>query len=242
MSNKWGALTTASQPESDVVAFLNSITPVSRETTERLMICHELLLRWQKKTNLVSPNSLGDFWRRHVADSLQLIPLAKDAKGNLPLRWVDMGSGGGFPGLVLAIVLADERAAGGPFHLTMIESIQKKCAFLRRVVSECNLPQDRVQVQVMCGRIESAPEQFLTADIITARALAPLDQLLAWTGPYLTERDGKPVRALFHKGRDYQREIEESRGSHEFDLIHHPSRIDPESVVLEISRVRSTDR
>ncbi len=225
----------------ETVRQLNSITPVSRETIGRLENYHELLCQWQAKTNLVSPNTLADYWTRHVADSAQVLPLARRLDGSLPRAWLDLGSGGGFPGLVLAILLADENYAAnqgdGPFQLALIESIQKKCAFLRRVVAECEIPADRVKTEVVCARIESVPERMRNADVVTARALASLEQLLAWAEPALSPDRRPPARALFHKGRDFQREIEESRGSWKFDLIHHPSRIDPESVVLEITGV-----
>ena len=198
---------------------LSEIHPVSRETMARLAAYHDLLVKWQAKTNLVSPATLPDFWERHVADSLQLLALKRNA-----LSWTDLGSGGGFPGLVIAAGLAERQ--GGVVRL--VESNQKKCAFLRQAASRMNVP-----AEVFSCRIESAAEQIVAAEVVTARALAPLSKLLKWTGEFLTD----DRVALFMKGRDFRREIEDSHGDWKFDLVEHPSRIDPAGCVLEIANV-----
>ena len=224
-------------PSEAEIELIQSLTPVSRETIARLTIYHALLHRWQSKTNLVAQASLAGYWERHVADSLQVLPIACGTSGSIPSHWVDIGSGGGFPGMVLAIVLAEKAELEDRASLVMVESIQKKCAFLRRVLAETEISDAGLSATVACIRIESAAEHFQSADIITARALASLNKLLELTGKYLGSTCEVKKRALFHKGRDHQREIEESRGIWDFDLIVHPSRINPESVILEISNV-----
>lgn len=209
-----------SVPDPSVLQMLNSIYPVSRETIARLKIYEELLNQWQKKTNLVAPSTLSQFWTRHVADSLQLVALAPDCA-----NWTDIGSGGGFPGMVLAIVMAD-RKSDVQSSVQLVESIHKKCAFLRRVAHQCG-----VKAEVHCMRIESATEQLQKADIVTARALASLGKLLELTEGNITGNR----KALFHKGKDYLAEIEECRGKWRFDLVTHPGRIDADSVILEIA-------
>ena len=198
---------------------LNEIHPVSRETMDRLALYRDLLMKWQAKTNLVSPATLPEFWERHVADSLQLVALKPEAHS-----WTDLGSGGGFPGLVIAASLGDEAGT----EVRLVESNQKKSAFLRQAATQMAVP-----VQVSNCRIESAAEQIEAAGIVTARALAPLTRLLEWTGEYLT---GDRV-ALFMKGRDFRREIEDCRGGWKFDLVEHPGKVDATGCILEIANV-----
>lgn len=198
---------------------LSAITPVSRETIERLERYRQVLHRWQAKTNLVSPDTLAQFWTRHVADSLQVLPLSPEAS-----TWIDLGSGGGFPGLVLAIANRGRNSR----HI-LIESSQKKCAFLREAARLAG-----AEVQVVNDRIESAAERIgeglEAAPVVTARALAPLPQLIDWSASLL-QRGGL---AIFHKGRDYAREVADSHGLWQFDMVNHQSRIEPDSVLLEI--------
>src|SRR5437660_7384934 len=142
------------------------LTPVSRETEERLDRFVDLLLTWQKTTHLISPNTVPTLWTRHVADSLQLLDLAPSAR-----LWVDLGTGGGFPGLVIACALAE--VPGAKIHL--VESNAKKSAFLRAAAAAVAVP-----ALVHSERIEdfTAPASD-SADVVTARALAPLNRLLA---------------------------------------------------------------
>ncbi|MFZ1814872.1 MAG: 16S rRNA (guanine(527)-N(7))-methyltransferase RsmG [Rhizobiaceae bacterium] len=201
-------------------AQLEEIGVDSRETLQRLAVYEHLLRLWQAKTNLVANNTLDRFWDRHVGDSLQCLDLRRDE-----VAWVDLGSGGGFPGMVIAIACA---ASGWETTHTLIEANQKKCAFLRTVARETNSP-----CRIVNERIESASKQLKAERFgtITARALAPLAELLRLARPMM-----KPgTVALFHKGREFEREIEECRGLWSFDLVIHKSRIESGSVLLEIT-------
>jgi 16S rRNA (guanine527-N7)-methyltransferase len=175
------------------------------------------LRRWQAVKNLVGPSTLGDIWERHIADSLQLLALAPDA-----LRWADLGSGAGFPGLVIAIAGIERPGTS----VQLVESNSRKCAFLRHVARLTGAP-----VVVHERRLEAAvPELAGTLDVVTARALASLDQLLAWTHPLLTTG----VTALFPKGRDAAAELTEARKSWKFKETLIPSRTDPSASIVRI--------
>lgn len=228
-------------PDPSTIRFLDRIHPVSRETLERLVAYEALLRRWQAKTNLVAPGTLDHFWTRHVADSLQVLSIAGER-----VRFCDLGSGGGFPGMVLAIALRDLELANTvpethsppethSAHVDLIESNGKKCAFLRAVARQTG-----ARAIIHCKRIESAAEQISTCERVTARALAPLSVLLDLCGEHLT--GGR--KAIFHKGRDYQRELQDCRGKWEFDLLVHKSVLagpsEGDSVLLEIGNVRQT--
>ena len=140
------------------------LVPVSRETERRLALYAELLTRWQRVKNLVAPSTLAEIWTRHIADSAQILALAPAAR-----RWADLGSGAGFPGLVVAISLAD--TAGVEVHL--VEANARKCAFLREVARECGAP-----ATIHNGRIEDVVPTLNSIDVVTARALAPLPRLI----------------------------------------------------------------
>jgi 16S rRNA (guanine527-N7)-methyltransferase len=169
------------------------LTPVSRETEDRLELLVAELERWQQAKNLVSNTTLADVWTRHIADSLQLHSLAPDAE-----RWLDLGSGGGFPGLVIGICLAQR--GRGQIHL--VESNARKCAFLRHVARVTGSP-----VTVHNHRIEDVVGDFVgKVDVVCARALAPLPQLLDWCNELL--RSG--TLGLFPKGQHLQAELTES--------------------------------
>ena len=166
-----------------------SLTPVSRETEERLAVLVAELERWQRAKNLVSTATLDEVWTRHIADSLQLFDHAPEAR-----RWLDLGSGGGFPGLVLGIRLAE---VGG--HIDLVESNARKCAFLRHAARLTG-----AAVTVHAARIEDAMPQFLgKVDVVTARALAPLPLLLDWCKELL--RTG--VIGVFPKGQHLDAEL-----------------------------------
>jgi 16S rRNA (guanine527-N7)-methyltransferase len=166
------------------------LTPVSRETAERLDRFVELFLRWQGAVQLVAPSTLPRLWTRHIADSLQLLDLAPDAK-----VWADLGSGGGFPGVVLAIALKE--TPGAKVHL--IESDQRKAAFLREAVRAFELP-----AMIHVKRIEEVPAAALPGlDAVTARALAPMPELLELTAPFL--QNG--AKGLFMKGANVENEL-----------------------------------
>lgn len=194
---------------------------VSRETLDRLDAFEAEFRRWSTRINLAAPSTLSELWQRHILDSAQLFSIAPDAT-----TWLDLGSGGGFPGAVLAILLA-ERAGG---RIELVESNNKKAAFLRTVLGILGTP-----ATVHVCRIEDAFSRTKRPEIITARALAPLPRLFDLASPWLTDHSSAPARALFHKGREYVSELIESRDAWRFDLIEHQSKIDPTSRILEIS-------
>lgn len=196
---------------------------VSRETHERLTHYVELFKKWNKTTNLAAPSTISEIWSRHIADSAQIFQLSPQ-----PQTWVDLGSGGGLPGVVTAIFLAELN--DGWVHL--VESNNKKAAFLRVALAETG-----ARGSVHPIRIEKAPEITPHCDVISARALADLDLLLEYMHPWA--KDSEKVRAFFNKGRDYQSEITKARGRWQFDLIKHSSVVEADSVVLEISRLTS---
>jgi 16S rRNA (guanine527-N7)-methyltransferase len=170
-----------------------SLVTVSRETLARLDELVTLLLKWQATTNLVAPSTLSRVWTRHVADSLQLLTLAPEAR-----IWLDLGSGGGFPGVVLACALAER--SGARVHL--VESNGKKAAFLREAARALTLP-----ALVHAARIKDVVHRLTEpVDIVTARALAPLADLLAYAEPVLK----KGAQGLFPKGQDVEAELTEA--------------------------------
>lgn len=205
--------------EDEAFSKLVDVYPVSRETIERLEHFVTLFGRWSKAINLAAPSTLPNIWRRHVADSLQVYGLNPGAR-----RWIDLGSGGGFPGVVTAIVMLE--TVGG--HVDLIESNQKKAAFLRTVLTETG-----ARGTVHAIRVEEAAGRLSGQTAVSARALADLDKLIALASPWLE----KGATAWFHKGRDYRAEIENARRSWAFDLIEHRSRIDEASVILQIDQV-----
>jgi 16S rRNA (guanine527-N7)-methyltransferase len=162
---------------------------VSRETIERLEIHRRLLADWSSRMNLVGPKEVEAFWRRHALDSAQLLQFAPTAR-----RWVDLGSGAGFPGLVLAALLAEEPNTA--VHL--VESTGKKAAFLREVAGAAGLP-----VEVFHQRIEDFGAGQGVYDVVTARALAPLPRLIPYAKPILD----RGAIGLFHKGADLDAEL-----------------------------------
>jgi 16S rRNA (guanine527-N7)-methyltransferase len=194
------------------------LTPVSRETAARLDQFVALLLRWQKAVQLVAPSTIPKLWTRHIADSLQLLELAPDAR-----TWVDLGTGGGFPGLVIAIALAGR--PGAIVH--MVESDSRKAAFLREAVRITGAP-----AEVHAERVESAAERLArNAQIVTARALAPLAQILELATPLL----GAGAKGIFLKGQDVGAELTEAAKSWSIEAKTLPSRTDPRGriVILE---------
>ncbi|MDQ0301867.1 16S rRNA (guanine(527)-N(7))-methyltransferase RsmG [Ancylobacter polymorphus] len=183
-----------------------SLTPVSRETEQRLDILVALLEKWQRTINLVAPATLPVVWTRHVADSLQLVPLAGDAT-----RWVDLGSGGGFPGLVVAAALAERPDA----DVTLVESDSRKAAFLREAARLADLP-----VTVVPSRIEQVAGVLAPGvEVVSARALAPLPRLLQLAAPFLAQG----ATGLFLKGQDVDNELTESAKSWRIDHEISPS-------------------
>lgn len=195
---------------------------VSRETLDRLAIYVELVRRWQKSQNLVSPTTLPTIWTRHVADSLQTLALIPQA-----LRWIDFGSGAGFPGLVTAIALTGRPAA----MVHLVESNKGKAAFLRTVARETGAP-----VTVHAERIDVFNERFHDpVDGISARALAPLNALADHSAIHVK----RGAVAVFHKGRDFEVELAEASARWSLDLVKHPSRVDAGGCLVEIRRIDS---
>lgn len=193
---------------------------VSRETVDDLIDFEALFKKWSKAINLASPTTLDTLWERHILDSAQVFSLAPEAK-----NWLDLGSGGGFPGIVLAIMLKNTPEGS----IRLVESNGKKTAFLRNALAQFKAPG-----QVINARIESCYQQIQVPEIITARALASLDKLFQLTEPWMS----KGAKALFQKGRDYQREINESLKQWQFDVMKYDSTIEAGSVILEISNLQ----
>ena len=199
-----------------------ALMPVSRETAERLDRFVALLLATQAHTNLISAASVPEIWTRHIADSLQLLDLAPEAK-----IWLDIGAGAGFPGIVLACALVDR--PGAAVHL--VESNGKKAAFLNQVVDVLSLP-----AVVHRQRIEDFAVDVLP-EVITARAVAPLGKLLGYVEPWL--KSG--AKALLPKGQDVEVELTEAAKYWKIDAELVPSRTSAASriVVLWSARRRS---
>lgn len=187
---------------------------VSRETVDRLQVLVDTLARWQKTINLVGRATLDEVWTRHVLDSAQLLPLIPDTAETL----VDLGSGAGFPGLVIA-------ALASGLDITLIEADARKAAFLGEASRRMGLER---APKVRVGRIEAVAP--VNADVITARALAPLTQLLAWAARHRSDT----TICLFHKGKGWQVELTEAMKS--WDITVHPSNslTDLDAVILRI--------
>ncbi|PDT83540.1 16S rRNA (guanine(527)-N(7))-methyltransferase RsmG [Sinorhizobium sp. BJ1] len=195
---------------------------VSRETLEKLEHFAVLFQKWAKSINLVAPSTLEDLWQRHIVDSLQIFQLSPS-----PKAWVDLGSGGGFPGVITAICLS-EYSDG---WVDLVESNNKKAAFLRIALNETG-----ARGSVHPIRIEQAPSVIPRCDAVSARALADLTQLLDYCTPWMLEETSNTV-AFFHKGRDYQQEVDKAVSRFQFDLVKHASVVEPDSVVLEIANL-----
>jgi 16S rRNA (guanine527-N7)-methyltransferase len=193
---------------------------VSRETFSAILEFEDLFRRWNARINLAAPSTMAELRDRHIVDSAQLLSL-KPAS----LNWLDLGSGGGFPGAVCAILLKDRPGA----HVDLVESNSKKAAFLATTLGALGAPARVHRIRIEEFDLDATPL------LVTARALAPLPKLLQLTEKWLSRPE---TVALFHKGRDYENELKESRDDWNLDLIEHPSRVDPASRVLEISNLR----
>lgn len=189
---------------------------VSRETSAKLDIYADLVGAWQSRMNLVGPSTLPAIWDRHFADSLQLLALAPAGR-----HWLDIGTGAGFPGLVVA--LADPKA-----HVTLVESIAKKCSFLTVAAERLQIA-DRVTIEHR--RIEAMSPRIF--DVITARALAPLEKLIAWALPHT----GPMTRWILPKGARVDDELVAAQRTFRFrhDLVE--SRTDPAGRIIVASHV-----
>lgn len=193
------------------------LTPVSRETLARLDRYVALLLQWQKAINLIAASTLSTLWTRHIADSLQLLDLAPNA-----LKWVDLGSGAGFPGLVVACALFENPGA----RVILIEANQKKAAFLRQAIAVTGAPA-LVHSERIAAFVERVTEPV---DVVTARALAPLDLLLEAAEPLL--KNG--AQALFPKGQDVEAELTQASRRWILDAVLVPSKTDPRGRIVHV--------
>jgi len=205
-------------------AAFRAAADVSRETLDRLERYAALLEKWNRAINLVARGSLADLWRRHMLDSAQLWPLLPPPQGR-PRRILDLGSGAGFPGLVLAIMGASD----GDVEVHLVEADKKKAAFLREAARIVEAP-----VTLHVQRIESlAP---FPVDAVTARACAPLPRLLDYAAPFLRhyQPGAPPPVGLFLKGRDVDRELTEAREKWKMETELLPSRTDAAAKILRI--------
>jgi 16S rRNA (guanine527-N7)-methyltransferase len=199
---------------------------VSRETLDRLQLYAELLHRWSKVQDLVAPATLPNLWHRHFADSAQLLALAPDAK-----TWLDLGTGAGFPGLVVAIMITDR--PGVRIHL--VESNARKCAFLRDVARRTAAP-----VEIHNGRIESLDlgHNGENVDVVTARALAPLVKLVGLAQPFFSPA----TTGLVLKGREWSAELAEALKAYAFEATAHPSLTDPDSRIIALKDLKNRQK
>lgn len=203
---------------------VRAILPLDAAMEQRLAAYVGLVRKWQPVKNLVAPSTLPDIWRRHVADGAQAFAALPNAR-----RWLDIGSGAGFPGLVTAILLAD--VEGG--SVTLVESNGRKAAFLQAVARELKLP-----AKIVSDRIESLPERLSPSDnrfdAVSARALASLDRLLEYAEPWLSAG----ATGVFHKGQDFAAEHRQAALSWSFDLVERKSRIEADSRIILVDHVR----
>ncbi|MCO5132654.1 MAG: 16S rRNA (guanine(527)-N(7))-methyltransferase RsmG [Xanthobacteraceae bacterium] len=215
---KANPLITTADLAADKAAALR-LTPVSRETEARLDLYVDLLVRWQATTNLVAPSTIPQLWTRHVADSLQLLDLAPQAT-----RWADFGSGGGFPGVVLACALAER---GG--RVDLVERIAKKAAFLREALRVTGAAGTVYPMDIgdYVDSVAPAP------DCVTARALAPLHLLLGYVEPLV--RNG--AKALLLKGQDVESELTKATKYWKIQPILHRSRSGGDGWIVEINHI-----
>jgi 16S rRNA (guanine527-N7)-methyltransferase len=197
-----------------------ALTPVSRETLERLDRFVAELLSWRQRMNLIAPSTVPILWTRHVADSLQLLALAPQAK-----TWADLGSGAGFPGLVLACALAG--IPGATVHL--VESTGKKAAFLREAAVVTGVPAIIHAVRI----VDFVNNQTGGIEVVTARALAPLPELLSATYPLL--KTG--TVGLFPKGQDVEAELTAATKCWNIQSSLEPSLTDPRARIVRITGI-----
>lgn len=197
---------------------LSRFDNVSRETLDKLEQYETLLRKWNPRINLVHARTLDEFWTRHAADCWQITPFIPASTKTA----IDLGSGGGFPGIIVSILLNKN---GSEVYLT--ESVSKKCAFLREVIRELGL-----NAKVMNKRIEDiAP---FKAEVVTARAFAPLPSLLNYASAFM----GEESRAILLKGREWQAEIDAAKAEFDFDVQTHPSHTDEEGRILIVKNLK----
>ncbi len=208
------------EPQGVADGVLAPIIDVSRETLDQLRDFQTLILKWTQRINLISRNTTDEIWQRHIVDSAQLFPLA----GEDWRQWIDLGSGGGFPGLVIAI-LASEKNPNGKIHL--VESDVRKCVFLEMVTRELGLP-----VAIHNDRIEKI--DTFSADVVSARALASVSDLLEMARPF----SGAETRLLLLKGSHLDSELTQADGRWHIDADKIPSLTDPSARILSVRHFR----
>ena len=194
---------------------------VSRETYEKLEIFYETLIKWQKSINLVSNSSLKHIWTRHFLDSAQLYNFTKDVQGNI----LDMGSGAGFPGIILAMM--------GNENINVVESDQRKCIFMREVARLTN-----TNLEIHNCRIEKL--QFINPDLIVSRALAPLKKLIEYVENHICKNKlstNKIPNMLFLKGKLYNEELNELKKIRKFKFKVYPSMTDKYGKIIFINNL-----
>jgi 16S rRNA (guanine527-N7)-methyltransferase len=196
---------------------------VSRESLTRLEILVQILQTWQTRINLIAPSTVGDIWQRHILDSAQLLPLLP---GKLEAI-ADLGSGGGFPSLVLAAIQ--------PAKVHMFEANAKKVAFLQEALRQMKVPGEVHRVRL---ERHFAPTNMPMVQLITARAFAPLDELLGYAEPYFKAG----ATGLFHKGQDVDTELTLAAKSWKISALKHSSLTDSQAVILEVKEIAHVDR
>lgn len=194
------------------------MSTVSRETQDRLSAYASLVRKWNSKINLVAPSTLDAVEDRHIADCMQITEAVADPKG----KWVDIGSGGGFPGIVIATAFQER-----DLEIVLVESDQRKSTFLRTVIRELSLS----RTSVLSSRIEAVPPQH--ADHLSARALAALPELLGYCQLHLKSEG----TAYFMKGRTWPEEVAVAKQDWRFSVDPIPSITDQDAAILRISEV-----
>ena len=189
---------------------------ISRETLSRVKCYVDLLAQWQDKMNLIGPNTLPHVWSRHILDSAQLLNCLPAHVSRETTTWVDLGTGAGLPGVVLALL--------GVKKVHLVDSSAKRCAFLRNVVRKLELP-----AEVHCSRIEDL--ESIPADYVTSRALAATSKLVTYAQPFLKETG----EILLLKGQDVEDELTQTAISRNMSIERYPSRTDPRGVILRIT-------
>lgn len=204
---------------------LGNLIDVSRETLERFSRYTELVQKWQPVQNLVAASTLNDIWKRHIADSAQIVPLFPSAR-----TWLDFGSGAGFPGLVIAIC----KAENPDFRVHLVESNSRKVAFLRTVIRETG-----ISAQVHDCRIEDfdwPEDQF--PDVISARAVASLSELCCYSERFMSEK----TVAIFPKGKEFESEINSALHDWNLDLLVRDSAVDVHGKLIEIRAMNAVKK
>ncbi|WP_373237643.1 16S rRNA (guanine(527)-N(7))-methyltransferase RsmG [Cohaesibacter celericrescens] len=207
------------------IELISSLIPVSRESLQKLELYEALVRKWQPAQNLVAPKTLDNIWVRHIADSVQIFASYPQAR-----HWIDLGSGAGFPGLVTAILLDD---LGEDYSVHMVESNGRKATFLRTVARELEL-----NAKIHNDRIETVLSSWDgPVDAFSARALTSFSNLCHFVQPFIS----KSCVGVFHKGRDFDRELAEASVSWNIDLIQKPSRTDPDARIVLLRALSSKD-